>query len=103
MGCCLGVVLLAGAPRLALVLWWLFDPARVEGTFNWTTIIGGWVVPAWLWAVLGFIFLPWVTVALVFVSPGGVAGFDWAILLIALLLDVGVFGGGSAANKRRRS
>jgi len=69
MGCCLGAVLLAGTPRLALALWWFFDPARVEGAFNWTTVIGGWTVPAWLWAVLGFVFLPWVTVALVFVAP----------------------------------
>lgn len=101
MGCCLGAVLLAGAPRLALALWWFFDPARVEGAFNWTTVIGGWTVPTWLWAALGFVFLPWVTVALVFVAPGGVAGFDWAILVIALLIDLGAVGGGREAQRRR--
>lgn len=101
MGCCLGVVLLAGAPRLALILWWLFDPARVNAAFDWTIAAGGWTVPVWVWPVLGFFILPWVTVAIVFVSPGGVVGLDWAILLIALLLDVGVFGGGREARRRR--
>jgi hypothetical protein len=101
MGCCLGAVLLSGAPRLALILWWFFDPARVEGAFNWTTVIAGWTVPVWLWAVLGFVLLPWVTVALVFVAPGGIAGFEWAILVIALLFDLGAVGGGREAHRRR--
>lgn len=101
MGCCLGAVLLSGAPRLALILWWFFDPARVEGMFNWTVALGSWTIPAWLWAVTGFVFLPWVTVALVFTSPGGIVGFDWAIVVIALLFDLGAFGSGREAQRRR--
>lgn len=101
MGCCLGVLLLGGAPRLALIVWWLFDPARVNGAFDWTTIIGGYAIPTWFWAALGFILLPWVTIAYVFVSPGGVVGAEWLIMLLALLLDIGVFGGGASARRRR--
>lgn len=91
MGCCLGVLLLAGAPRIALLVWWFADPARVSGTF-----------PGWIWPVLGFLLLPWTTFAYVFVAPGGVAGFDWIILVIALLLDLGAHGGGGRAYSRRR-
>lgn len=102
MGCCLGVLLLAGAPRLALIVWWLLDPARVNGAFDWQTTIGSSVVPVWVWMVLGFLFLPWVTVAYIFVSPGGVVGLEWVLMGVALLLDLGAFGGGGREYSRRR-
>ena len=82
MGCCLVVAVLAGAPRIAFLLWWFLDPARISATFT------GWLVP-----VLGFIFLPWTLLAYVFVAPGGVTGFEWAILLIGVLLDLSTHGG----------
>lgn len=102
MGCCLGVLLLAGAPRLALLVWWLLDPTRVNGAFYWQTTIGSSVVPVWVWMVLGFLFLPWVTVAYIFVSPGGVVGLEWVLMGVALLLDLGAFGGGGREYSRRR-
>lgn len=92
MGCCLGVLLLAGAPRIALLVWWLADPARVTGVFS-----------TWLWPALGFLLLPWTTVAYVFVAPGGVSGLDWLILVIGLLLDLGAHGGGGREYTRRRA
>lgn len=101
MGCCLGVLLLGGAPRLALIFWWIFDPSRVESAFNWTTVVGDYTIPLWVWPVVGFIFLPWVTIAYVFVSPDGVVGAEWLIMLFALLLDIGVFGGGASARRKR--
>ncbi|MDZ4179125.1 MAG: hypothetical protein U1E29_07835 [Coriobacteriia bacterium] len=101
MGCCLGVLLLAGAPRLALFVWWLFDSVRVTGAFNWTLAPGGFTIPVWVWPALGFLFLPWLTVAYVFVSPGGVVGLEWLILGLGLALDVGVVGGGREARRRR--
>ncbi len=103
MGCCLGVLLLAGAPRLALFVWWLFDPARVTGTFDWTLAVAGWTVPVWVWPLLGFLIVPWLTIAYVFVSPGGVGGLDWVVLFIALLLDFSTHGGGGREYHRRRS
>ncbi len=82
-------------------MWWVLDPARVTGVFNWTFALGGWTIPVWLWPLLGFLLLPWLTVAYVFVSPGGVAGLDWLILLFGLALDIGVFGGGREYRRRR--
>ncbi len=104
MGCCLGVLLLAGAPRFALVLWWFADPARVVGTFGgWTATLGGWMTPSWIWPALGFLLLPWTTVAFVFVAPGGITLLEWVILAIALLFDLSTHGGSGRAYQQRRS
>jgi hypothetical protein len=104
MGCCLGVLLLAGAPRLALVVWWFTDPSRVLGTFaGWAANLGGWVTPGWIWPLAGLLLLPWTTVAFVFVSPGGVVGWEWAVIAFGLLLDLSTHGGSQQAYRRRRS
>jgi hypothetical protein len=103
MGCCLGALLLAGAPRLALLLWWWIDPSRVMGSFSWSTIIGSYTVPSWVWALLGFLLLPWTTVAFVFVAPGGVVGAEWLLIALGLLFDLGAHGGGGRAYSRRRA
>lgn len=104
MGCCLGVLLLAGAPRLALVLWWLSDPSRVVGTFTgWAATLGGWTTPAWIWPVAGFLLLPWTTIAYIFVAPGGITGLEWVILVVALLFDLSTHGGSGRAYQQRRS
>ena len=101
MGCCLGVLLLAGAPRLALFVWWLLEPTRVTGAFG-EVLVGGWAAPTWLLPILGFLVLPWLTIAYVWVSPGGVAGLEWVVLVVALLLDLGAHGGGGREYRRRR-
>lgn len=103
MGCCLILVLLAGAPRVAFLLWWFFDPARIAATFQ-SPFFGsaGALVPYWVWPLAGFIFLPWTTVAYIFVAPGGLTTVDWIILVIALLIDLGSHGGGGAEYRRRR-
>jgi hypothetical protein len=90
MGCCLFALVLAGAPRIALLLWWFFDPSRVVSPF------GTLVLP-----LLGLIFLPWLTLAYIWVAPGGIVEIDWIILLIGLLLDLGTHGGGFRARSRR--
>ena len=105
MGCCLVALLLAGAPRIALLVWWFLDPVRIASTFN------GWVIPrlgaipfsAWLVPLLGVILLPWTTIAYVYVAPGGVTTLEWIVLAIALLIDLGSHGGGAEANRRRRA
>lgn len=103
MGCCLGVTLLAGAPRLALFIWWLFDPARVTGVFNWQTVIGSLTIPAWVWMAAGFLLVPWTTVAFVFIAPGGVIGAEWLVIALGVLLDLGTHGGGGREYSRRRA
>ena len=104
MGCCLFVVLLAGAPRVALFLWWFMNPARVDGVFQgWPTTLGTITGPAWTWPLLGLLFLPWATIAYVFVAPGGVTLLEWVVLAIALLLDLGAHGGSGHAYRKRES
>lgn len=104
MGCCLGVLLLAGAPRVALALWWFVDPARIDATFRgWSTTLGSITAPAWVWPLAGLLILPWTTVAYVFVAPGGVSGLEWVLLGIALLFDLGTHGGAGPAYRRRNA
>lgn len=93
MGCCLFAAMLAGAPRFAFIMWWLFQPARVNGSF--TTIF---------WPLLGLMFFPWTTIMWVIVIPAGINGFDWIWLGIALLIDLGTYAGnGKAGRDRYRS
>lgn len=102
MGCCLGVLLLGGAPRLALLLWWFTDPVRVTGTFGgWPTAFGGLTAPTWIWPLAGLLLLPWTTIAYVFVSPGGLMTFEWVILGVAFLLDLSAHGGSGRAYRQR--
>ena len=104
MGCCLGLLLLGGAPRVALLLWWFVNPARIYATFNgWSTTAGGVTAGSWLWPLLGFLLLPWTPIAYVFVAPGGVSLIEWAILGIALLLDLSTHSGGGSYYRQRRS
>jgi hypothetical protein len=104
MGCCLGVLLLAGAPRIALVVWWLSDPSRVLATFaGWTATLGGLTTPGWIWPLAGFLLLPWTTIAYVFVAPGGLTTIKWVVLVIALLFDLSTHGGSGRVYQQRRS
>jgi hypothetical protein len=43
----------------------------------------------------------WTTLAYVAVFPGGLVWFDWIILGLAVLIDVGTYVGGGQANRRR--
>ena len=104
MGCCLGVLLLGGAPRIALFLWWLMDPSRVQMVFRgWSTTVGNITSPVWIWPLLGLLLLPWTTIAFVFVAPGGITMLEWVVLAIALILDLSTHGGSSRAYRQRRS
>jgi hypothetical protein len=92
MGCCLFAIILAGAPRFALLVWYLFQPLRVQAGF-----------PNWFVPLAGFLFLPWTTLMYVFVYPGGLNWFDWVLLILALLVDLSSYGGGARARQMRRS
>jgi hypothetical protein len=90
MGCCLVASLLAGAPRVAFLIWWVVQPYRMQATFH-----------TFIWPLLGLIFLPWTTIMYVIVAPGGITGFDYVWLGLGILLDVLSYGGGGYANQRR--
>jgi len=90
MGCaCLFALLAASAPRLALILIWLFA--------DWI----GRAFDSFLVPLLGFIFLPLTTVIYVLVSPGGLSTFDIIFLVVGVLLDLGSYGGGAYGRRRR--
>ena len=90
MGCsCLLALLGAAAPRLALIVMWLFTDmlSRAFDSF---------IIP-----LLGFIFLPLTTVIYAFVGPNGLSTFDWVLLIVGVLIDLGSSGGGIFARRRR--
>jgi hypothetical protein len=85
MPCLIALFALIG-PRVALVFTWLFSNMISRA-------IDGWIV-----AVLGFLFLPWTTLAyVVFFDVGAgreVAGFEWLLVGLAFALDIGSYVGG---------
>ncbi len=89
--CCLFTVLVFIGPRAAILVWWLLDPARWQLAFG-----NNFLLP-----LLGFLFLPWLTLAYVLVVPGGIVGFDWIWLGLGLLIDLGQWSGGGYRHRDR--
>src|SRR4051794_17862730 len=92
MGCLFAIF--AGAfPRLGVLFIWLARPVLFSAAF------GG----AWLWPLLGVIFLPFTTLMYVLLyTPGvGLNGFDWFWLALAVVIDVGGLGASGYANRDR--
>ena len=90
LGCGCLIALLAGfAPRLVIILAWLFSD---RWDLVWDT---------WIWPLLGFIFLPYTTIMYVLVwnIATGVSGWDWLWIGIGVLLDIWKWA--SIANNRR--
>ena len=78
-GCgCLIAMLAAFAPRLVIILAWLFSD---RWDFVWDT---------WVWPLLGFIFLPYTTIMYVLVwnIATGVSGWDWLWIGLGVMLDI---------------
>ncbi len=93
--CCAFLSLVLLGPRFFGALWWLLQPLRWQTAFNsWP---GGnlWFI----WPILGIIFLPWATLMFVIVAPGGIGGFDWVWLGLAVAADIFTYVGG-AGRKR---
>jgi hypothetical protein len=88
--CCLFTALLLLGPRAAILVWWLIEPVRWNATFD-----------TFLWPLLGFLFLPWTTLAYVAVYPAGIDGFDYLFLGLGLLFDLSSYFGGGYSNRNR--
>ncbi|MFP4106000.1 MAG: hypothetical protein ACLFVU_07910 [Phycisphaerae bacterium] len=91
MGCLIFLVSLI-APRVALFFIWLLT--------NWFSIAYDTVI----WPLLGFIFLPYTTLAYMgaILTSGGVT-IGWLILIVlAVLADLGTFSGGERSRRRKR-
>jgi hypothetical protein len=90
MPCFVAVIALL-SPRLALFVMFLFTDVLSES-------FGSWLVP-----LIGFFLLPWATLAYAlmwWVGDGGVLGFEWLIVIVAFLADLGSYFGGL---RRRKS
>lgn len=88
--CCLITALFLLGPRAAIVVWWLLEPARWAASFD-----------TFLWPIVGFLLLPWMTLMFVVVAPGGIEGFDYVWLVIGLAMDLFSWGGGAFTNRDR--
>ena len=86
---CFIAFFIAFAPRLVLILAWIFS-ARWDVV--WQT---------WLWPLLGIIFLPYTTVMymLAYNPVTGIAGWDWMWIGLGVLLDLMKWG--QIANSRK--
>lgn len=93
MGCaCLFALGAAFFPRLALLFTWIFTPF-VTRAFQ----------GAFIWPLLGIIFLPFTTLFYVFsYTPGiGLTGWEWAWIILGFLLDISSYASSGYSNRNR--
>src|SRR2546430_7998973 len=83
--CCVFVLLAFLGPRLVIFLLWILTEylSRAFDTF--------------LWPLLGFLFLPWTTIAYAIAQNelGGLGGLGLVVVVLGFLADIGVIGGGA--------
>jgi len=85
---CLAALLALISPRLALFFIWIFS-GMLGRAFD------SWILP-----VLGFFLLPWTTLAYAVMWDVGthrVSGFEWFVVVLAFLADVGSYASGQRA------
>ena len=87
--CCVLVLLAFLGPRLVLFLLWLLTN-YLSRAFD-----------AFLLPFLGFLFLPWTTIAWAIAQNefGGLSGVGLLIVVLGLLADIGVLGGGARGRR----
>jgi hypothetical protein len=87
-----------------VVLLAFFFPRVVLAVLAFATDYLGTAYQTVLWPVLGFFFLPYTTLAYAWAwhaGGGTLTGLPLVVLVIALLVDLGVVGGGARARRRR--
>jgi len=83
-------------PRLALVLIWLFGAPYLQSAYQHMH---------WIWPILGFLFLPFTTLAYAVawhMGGGHITGLGMALIVLAVLVDVGTLGGSASHKQVRR-
>jgi hypothetical protein len=95
MPCLVGCLALA-FPRLTLFLVWLFGGGYLGRAYD------SWIIP-----VLGFFFLPTTTLVFAFgvnslSPPGQMSPLGWLLTGLAVLVDIGLLGGGGRSAKKWR-
>ena len=88
--CCVLALLAFLGPRLAIFLMWLF-------TNYLSRAFDGFLLP-----LLGFLLLPWTTIAWAIAQNefGGTSGIGLLVIVIGFLADIGVLGGGARGRRR---
>jgi hypothetical protein len=78
------------SPRLALIATWLFSDVLSRA------------YDAWLVPVIGFFLLPWTTLAWAWMYKTGrtVEGWEWIVVVLAVLCDLGALAGGGRSRRR---
>jgi hypothetical protein len=91
MPCLLGCLALS-TPRLVLALVWIFS-GYLDRAYN-----------SFIWPLLGFIFLPLTTLVCAYAinSTGSFSPVNVVLVVLALLIDLGLLGGGEASRRHRR-
>ena len=90
MGCLVALFALI-SPRLALFALWIFSDL-LSRAFE------SWILP-----LLGFFLLPWTTLAYAVmwgVGSNGVTGFEWFLVILAFLVDLGSYAEGRRGRRR---
>ncbi len=87
--CCWLVLAWAFAPRVVLVLMAILND-RISAAFG----------NIWL-PLLGFFLMPWTTLVYTLTAPGGLGFVDIVLLVIAVLADLGAWGGGASERAKR--
>jgi hypothetical protein len=92
-GCLVGIASLI-TPRLVLVVMWITE--YTDRAFE-----------SWFWPTLGFVFMPTTTVAYAIAenelsSRGDIDLLGIVVIVLGVLIDVGLLGGGARARRRRR-
>ncbi len=87
--CCVLALLAFLGPRLVILLLWLFT-TYLSRAFD------GLLLP-----LLGFLFLPWTTIAWAIAQNefGGTNGIGLLVIVIGVLADIGVLGGGARGRR----
>ena len=92
MGCgCIAAIIALAMPRVAMVLILIFT--------DWF----GRAYETVIWPVLGFIFMPYTTLAYMAaqINAGGLNGWWLALFIVAIIVDAGHWGGSSRAARSR--
>ena len=85
---CFAALVALISPRLAIICVWLFSD------------ILGRAYDSWFLPVLGFFILPWTTLAYAVMWDVGshrVSGFEWFVVVLAFLADLGSYASGQRA------
>ena len=90
---CLLALLAMLSPRLAIFVLWLFTNRMAEAFHSF-----------WI-AALGFLLLPWTTLAwaVCYSVPKGVQGFGWFLVILAFFVDLASYSSGGRARRARSS